>query len=119
VRRRPRSLSSVLQPVPVLLRLAEHVGHLPLERVEPLIERDHRRLRRRGLVGKARGVRRPPLGKHLALDLLDLPLEPLEPLLGRRRRRCASAAEGESGECRAGREKRNRTKIHELHPACV
>ena len=75
-----------LQAVAVLFGLAEHVGHLPLERVEPLVERQHRRLGRRRVVGKAGRVRRPALREDLALDLLHLPFEPLEPLVGRGRR---------------------------------
>ena len=82
------------QPVPVFLGLAKDVGHLPLQRVEPLVERRDRRLGRRRLVGKAGGVRRPAARKHLALDLLDLPFEALEALLGRRRRALRPAPPG-------------------------
>ena len=79
-------VSTSAQPVAVLLRLADKVGHLPLERIEPLVERHHRRLGGGGIVGEARGVGRPALRENLALHLLDLPLEPVDPLLGRWRR---------------------------------
>ena len=86
-----------LQPVAILFRLAEQVGHLALERIEPLIERRHRGLRRRGIVGEAGGVRGAALGEDLALHLLHLPLEPIDALLGRRRPwRWAKDADGMS-----------------------
>ena len=66
----------------VLFGLAEHVGHLPLERVEPLVEGGDRRLGRRGIVGEAGGVGRTAAREDLALHLLDLPFEPLDALLG-------------------------------------
>ena len=72
------------QAIAVLLRLAKHVGHLPLERIEPLVEADHRRLGRGGVVGEARSVGRPALGEDPPLQLIDLPLEPIDALLGRR-----------------------------------
>jgi len=38
------------EPVTILFGLAKDIGHLPFERVEPLIERDHSRLGGGGLV---------------------------------------------------------------------
>ena len=88
----------VLQPVPALLRLAEQIGHLPLERVEPLVERGNGGLGGRGLIREAGRLGRPAFRKDLALHLIDLPLEPLEALLGRRRLAL--------GERRGGRERK-------------
>src|SRR4051812_31340259 len=67
----------------VLFRLTEHIRDLTLKRIEALVERDDRRLRRRGLVRKAGAVGRPALREDLALDLLNLALEPVETLLRR------------------------------------
>ena len=84
-----RSLAEIgfelLQPVAVLFRLAEQVGHLPFERVEPLVERHDRRLGRGGLVGKPAVSAGRPFGKTCRCISFDLPLEPIDPLLGRRR----------------------------------
>ena len=85
--------------MPVLFRLAEEVGHLPLERVEALVERGHRRLGRRGLVREAGGVRRAALGEDLALDLIDLPLQPVEALLGSRRLALGERRGGRKRDC--------------------
>ena len=74
------------QAIAVLLRLADEVGHLLLERVEALVEGEHRGLGRRGIVGETGGVGGPALGEHLPLHLLNLLLEPVEALLGSRRR---------------------------------
>jgi hypothetical protein len=68
--------------VAVLLRLAEHVRHLALHRVEPLIESRDRRLGRGRLRRDASGIGRSATRKHLTLHLVDLPFEALDPLLG-------------------------------------
>ena len=72
------------QAVAVLLRLAKHVGHLPLERVEALVEAHHRRLGRGRVVGEAGGVGRLALWEDAPLHLVDLALEAIDALLGRR-----------------------------------
>ncbi|GAA3897281.1 hypothetical protein GCM10022276_15350 [Sphingomonas limnosediminicola] len=71
-----------LQSVSVLLRLAEEVGHLSFERVEALVESRNRRLRRRRFGGETGRVCGPSAREHLALNLVDLPLEPLDTLFG-------------------------------------
>jgi len=69
----------------VLFGLAEHVGHLPLDRVQALVEGGDRRLGGRGIARETGGVGRTTAWKHLALHLLDLPFEPLDSLFGRDR----------------------------------
>src|SRR6185503_3695317 len=83
-----------VEPVAIVLALAKQVGHLPLERVEPLVEGHHRRLGRGGIVGIARGVGRAALGVDPALKLVDLALEALDALLGRRRLALGERARG-------------------------
>src|SRR4051794_24277731 len=98
----------------VLLRRAEQVGHLPLERVEPLVERRDRRLRGRRFVGEASGVRRASLRKNLALHLVYLALEAVEALLGRRRLALGKRRGGRQRNGCGGRERRGWTQgIHE------
>ncbi|MFL6675399.1 MAG: hypothetical protein ACJ8LG_19155 [Massilia sp.] len=104
------------QAVPVLLALAEHVGHLPLERIEPLVERNHRRLGRRGFIGKARGVRRPALGENLPLHLLHLLFEPFKALVGRRRLALGRGGRGNEREGRTGRDSEDQRRLHEFLP---
>jgi hypothetical protein len=73
------------QAVAVLLGLAEHVGHLLFERVEALVEADHRGLGRGRIIGESRRVCRAALREDAPLNLVHLALEALEPLLGSRR----------------------------------
>src|SRR3954465_2436765 len=88
----------------------EQVGHLPLERVEPLVERRDRGLRRRRFVGEASGVRWASLRKDLALHLVYLPLEAVEALLGRRRLALSKRRGGRQRNGCGGRERRDWTK---------
>ena len=73
----------ILQAISIFFRLAKKVGHLPLQRIQSLIEGGDRRLGGGGIVGEAGGVGRPALGKDLPLDLLHLPFEPIDPRFGR------------------------------------
>src|SRR4051812_19893950 len=98
----------------VLFRLAEHIRDLTLKRIEALVKRDDRGLRRRRLVRKAGAVGRPALREDLALDLLNLTLEPVEALLGTRRRLalCERRGSGQRGDG-ASRQDDDRTwKFH-------
>jgi hypothetical protein len=72
--------------IAVLLRLADEIGHLLLERVEPLVEAQDRRLRRGRIVGEPGSVGGLALREQLALHLLDLLFQPIDALLGSRLR---------------------------------
>jgi hypothetical protein len=110
---RPREVGCKrAQLIPILLRQAEDVGHLPLERIEPLVERGDRRLGRRRFVGEASRVGRAAAREDLPLNLLELPLEPVDPLLGRWRlalglrrldgKQDGGRAERQAGDCTQG-----------------
>jgi hypothetical protein len=105
------------EPVTILLGLAKDVGHLPFESVEPLIERDHRRLGGSRLVRETRCVRRAPPREDLPLHLLQLALEPFDPLLGCRRlalRQCRRWDQRNRGGCHEGGE--GTRKCHLVFP---
>jgi hypothetical protein len=92
----------------VLFRLAQDIGHLPFERIKPLIEGRDRRLARGGFVREARGVGRPAPREHLALDLLQLAFEAFDALLWRRRLALSDCRRSRNhGGCGKGRESRN------------
>jgi hypothetical protein len=61
--------------------LADDIAHLPLQRIQPLIEGRDRGLRRRGFVGEASRVGWATPREDLPLQLLHLPLESLQPLV--------------------------------------
>jgi hypothetical protein len=109
-----------LDPVPIFFRLAKDVGHLPLDRIEPLIERGDRRLGRRGFIGETGCIGWPAAREHLTLDLLQLALETFDALFWRRRLALGERRRGWNQDgCGNGCECRNESRFHVVGPQAL